>query len=196
MANNTHSLDLENGSSQYASIADASQTGLDLSGDFTLEAWVKIESLPGTGNRIIMGKHGDNGDQRAYRLDVDTAGKLGLIVTDDGTWTNGHRLWIRSPLAIPTGIHVHVAVSFNIGTETAIFYVNGVAMEGANTLDVGTSLGATLFNSNQPFAIGCDFDPSNAGRNFWDGLIDEVRVWSDIRTATEIADNIFADVTG
>ena len=37
---NTHSLDLERGSNQYASIADAAQTGLDLSGDFTIVARV------------------------------------------------------------------------------------------------------------------------------------------------------------
>lgn len=35
---NTQSLDLEDGSSQYLSITDASQTSLDITGDITLEA--------------------------------------------------------------------------------------------------------------------------------------------------------------
>ena len=42
---NTHSTDLESGSSQYWSITDASQTGLDITGDFSIEGWVKLESL-------------------------------------------------------------------------------------------------------------------------------------------------------
>lgn len=45
---NTYSLVLNSGSSQYAYINDASQTGLDLSGDFTFEAYVNPESAPGS----------------------------------------------------------------------------------------------------------------------------------------------------
>jgi hypothetical protein len=42
---NTHSLDLELSSSQYAYITDANQTGLDITGDFTIEAWIKLNRL-------------------------------------------------------------------------------------------------------------------------------------------------------
>ena len=44
---NTHSIDLESGSSQYLSIADVSQTGLDITGDMTIACAVRVESLPG-----------------------------------------------------------------------------------------------------------------------------------------------------
>lgn len=37
---NTHALTLVAASSQYAYISDASQTGLDLSTDFTFEMWL------------------------------------------------------------------------------------------------------------------------------------------------------------
>jgi len=43
------SIDLERSSSQYLSITDASQTGLDFTGDFTIEGWVKLESSLTTG---------------------------------------------------------------------------------------------------------------------------------------------------
>jgi len=45
---NTHSIALAAASSQSLSITDGSQTGLDLSGDFTIEAWIKLTQLPST----------------------------------------------------------------------------------------------------------------------------------------------------
>ena len=53
---NSHSLDLESSSSQYASITDASQTGLDITGDLTIELWAKFESLPSEYNYSIVSK--------------------------------------------------------------------------------------------------------------------------------------------
>ena len=49
-SSNTASVDLEANSSQYASISDASQTGLDLTSDLTLALWVRFEFVPSSGN--------------------------------------------------------------------------------------------------------------------------------------------------
>ena len=43
-------------------ISDATQTGLDLTGDHTVEAFIKMESLPSNGNyMVIVAKHGSSG---------------------------------------------------------------------------------------------------------------------------------------
>jgi YD repeat-containing protein len=59
-AGNSHSLDLESSSSQYASISDLNQVGLDFSNDLTLGAWVKFETLTTGGNYGAPGVF-DNG---------------------------------------------------------------------------------------------------------------------------------------
>ena len=51
---NTYSLDLELTSSQYAYIADGDQTGLDITGDFTYEMWIKLEQLPSTAGASFL----------------------------------------------------------------------------------------------------------------------------------------------
>ena len=56
---NTHSLDLELGSSQYAYIDNGDQSGLGVTGDFTIEAWVRIETFGAT-NHAIVGKRNND----------------------------------------------------------------------------------------------------------------------------------------
>ena len=66
---NTHSVDLESTSSQYASRADTAS--LSITGDITLEAYLKPESLPTTGNTMtIISKWDETGATRSYKMDV------------------------------------------------------------------------------------------------------------------------------
>lgn len=66
---NTNSLDLESGSSQYASRADTAS--LSITGDISLEAQIKPESLPTVGNTMaLISKWDESGATRSYRLDI------------------------------------------------------------------------------------------------------------------------------
>src|SRR3990167_3308618 len=66
---NTHSLDLEASSSQYATAADSAS--LSITGDITLEANVKAESLPAAGADMgIISKWNGNSDERSYMMSV------------------------------------------------------------------------------------------------------------------------------
>ncbi|MCK5027199.1 MAG: hypothetical protein KAS07_02160, partial [Candidatus Pacebacteria bacterium] len=64
----SHSTNLVRSSSQYWSIIDTSQTGLDFAGDFTFEAWVKLDSLPSneTSPFGLFNKYNTDGNQRSY----------------------------------------------------------------------------------------------------------------------------------
>lgn len=66
---NTASLDLESGSSQYATAADSAS--LSITGDLTLEGYFKPESLPTVGNSMsLITKWNENSDERSYRFDI------------------------------------------------------------------------------------------------------------------------------
>lgn len=82
---NTHSLDLEAGSSHYATAADSAT--LSITGDISLEAYIKFESLPSVDNSMVfISKWNENGNQRSYLFEL-----LALSATfgdsSDGTLT-------------------------------------------------------------------------------------------------------------
>jgi len=182
---NTYSLDLEASSSQYASITDASQTGLDLSGDFTIEAWVKMET--NTGNMVIASKT-DSASDRSYTFRL-ASGKLQCEVYGDGTTSNRRVLESNNTVAT-VGVWTHLAVSFDLSAGTFVLYEDGLSISGT-TNDAGTV--ASIYDSGSAFVVGAD---DGTPSQFLDGLIDEVRVWDDIRTASEIQDNIGVELNG
>jgi len=194
---NTKSLDLELSSSQNATIADASQTGLDLSEDLTIECWIKLEqTASGIGAQVTMVSKADGGaGKRFYAFYLRSADNLlGIDISDDGTANDGHFLkWKGTTAFTTTGVWYHIAVTLDLSSETCIFYVDGVAENG--TVDYGTALGISLAGNDISFKVG-SFQDNGTADKFFDGLIDEVRVWSDVRTPTEIDDNKAVELVG
>lgn len=185
---NTHSLDLERSSTQYASISDASQTGLDFTGDFTIEAWIKLEQLPSTagGNMVIVSK--DDVNNRCYNLDIKGSDDKLSIQYFSGGSVNRHQMNLAFDSG-DVGTWVHVAVSVDVSAETATFYKNGSSQASTYAID---SNGTSVDDDPAEFRIGAQ--GNNA--QYFDGLIDEVRVWNDIRTSGEIASNYQTELTG
>jgi subtilisin-like proprotein convertase family protein len=94
---------------------------------------------------------------------------------------------------VPLNTWTHVAATWTggAGNFTVQFYVNGApsgaAVNNAGTWNI-TSDSLTVGSIRAPFG----------GKNFY-GFIDEVRMWTDLRTSTEIRDNRFVglgDATG
>lgn len=171
---NTHSLDLEESSSQYAGITDASQTGLDITGDITLEAWVNIESEPSGTSYMIMSKWDAANDASfMFRYQDDTGLKLRFFVFDSSNTQDTFTITQN----LGTATWHHVAVSWDASESTAKFYVDGVQTGGDQT---GSK--TNIKNSGADFRIGARADDVL----FFDGKIDECRIWNDIRTGQEI----------
>ena len=174
----THSIDLESGSSQHLSITDASQTGLDITGDMTIECWAKLESQPPSNNNMgIVGKRASGAGNRAYNFyygDVSGTTKLGFTWTDDGTNQDdvGHNY------SLETGRWYHLAVSIDVSGPDVKWYVDG---ELVDTDSSGTR--TSIYDNDDPFYIGT----MQATGDYFDGLMKDVRVFSDVRTASEIA---------
>lgn len=176
----THSLDLEASSSQYASISDASQTGLDITGALTLEAWIKVESTPGSGAYYsIISKGSVNGasdtnTQYLFYYDNDSAQRMGFLVRSAGA---NKVLSVNQSLA--TGVWYHVAATYEPSTAMRI-YLNG--REIANTT---ASVPASLVNTARFVGVGVG-DNGGAASMLFDGLIKDARIFNDVRTQTEI----------
>lgn len=183
---NTHALDLESSSSQYASISNAAQTGLGITGDMTIECSVKFESLPTSGNTMrLVQKYNPTGNQRGYSMFVENvAGTYYLCFdySDNGTTVRNHG---RVAFPFVVGVKYHLATSIDVSTTQVINYVDGVAKA------TNTGAGTAIFGNTSDFIIG-----QIAGGSYVDGIIDEVRVWDDIRTAAEISSNMYRELVG
>ncbi|MGE4053278.1 MAG: LamG-like jellyroll fold domain-containing protein [Vicinamibacterales bacterium] len=183
-SDNTYALDLESGSSQYASIADASQTGLDITGDITMSAWIKLESFAYEQMQHIISKRQGSGNQRSYNFYLYQNAGSPLMILDTQSDGYAASCAVNVSWTPSTGTWYHVAVTKD-GT-TVKFYVNGTQQGSTQTC---TS--ATIYNGTAPFQIGALTGESS----YFDGIIDDVRIWSRDLAGTEVSDLYVSPVT-
>lgn len=177
MAFPTQSIDFERGSSQEATILDASQTGLDFSDILTFECWVKPEDVSTAGTQLIFFcKRLSTGNQRSYFWiwDKDT-GLLSFVSFTDGS-TVGCSVGVTWAPTTATWYHLAVTKS---GTSIK-FYVNGV-QQGATQ----TGSNGTIYNGSASFSLGGFPNDSQ----WMDGRMVLARAWNVVRTEAEIAAN-------
>lgn len=185
---NTHSANFVSASSQSLSILDSSQTGLDIVGDITIEAWVK----PSIGTTYAIAGKWNNADyNNAYYLQLANTGKFNFYYSDTGVWTSHNTgLYFTYDFTSLSNTWFHVAVAVDVDAKTGYLYLNGSLVE---TLTNSSGYATSIYNSPVRFEIGAAATNSTARYN---GKMDEVRVWNDIRTAQEIADNYNTELTG
>jgi len=179
---NTHSIDFESSSSQYAFITDADQTGLDLTSTFTLEGWIKFESFGDSWNWFIFKANSSlSADQRSYFFGYyapDQSLRLGIY-----NGNNNNQSQVSWEPELDTWYHV--AVTFD--SNQVKFFVNG-SQQGTTQTNTYNSAN----NGSADFNFGAD----KTNPFYIDGKFDDWRVWNDVRTPTEIADNYKKELVG
>lgn len=189
MSTNTHSIDLEADSSQYLTVADS--VSLSITGDMSVEAWIKLESNPADGDGYeVVSKHNTTGDQRSYDMIIRNNGgslRCEVLLSSDGTSTNQvqHN---SDTMTLNNGTWYHIAFTVNFTSNEFKFYLDG-SQHG--TTQTESTINA-IFNSTATVEIGRHAQFSS----HFDGLIDEVRIWSDERTSTEISDSKSIELVG
>jgi hypothetical protein len=149
---------------------------LQIPGDVTVEAWVYISSYP-TGafpfaEIVINSALGDLEEENALYTLAITGDSLVDCFHENGAGINNA---VVSKSKVPLGTWRHVAEVRNITAQTYEIYVNGV-------LDtIGTYLNNPTGGSNSAFYVG-----SSPGALDFHGIIDEVRVWSTMRTQAQL----------
>jgi hypothetical protein len=110
-------------------------------------------------------------------LVTSTTYRLRLGLSSNGTNSE----FLTKDLSITTAQNMRVGVSWKASTSTATFYKDGIS--------IGTAVGTfTSINDNTSLpAIGADFN--STARSFFDGKIDDVRVFASERTAAEMLAN-------
>jgi MSHA biogenesis protein MshQ len=120
-------------------------------------------------------------NNRWFFLTKRASGALRFVVTDSSNNTYSVETGGNSTAA---NTWVHVAVSWSFGSNARIrVYINGVQQATANTSTnrLSASIDTLYFGDNRSGVTG-----SNGTGNSSDGQIDEVRIYTNERTATEI----------
>ncbi|GGG43988.1 HYR domain-containing protein [Bizionia arctica] len=136
----------------------------NLNNSFSIEAWIKINNL--TGTKTIISKR--NGTSTASGYDLSMIG--------DRLYFRYNGSQIVSNYSMNTSKWYHVAVSYN-GSYT--MYIDGFEARGA------TAGSAPAGNTNKAL-IGAMDITDNSPTNYFNGGIDEVRIWNTALSVTQI----------
>ncbi|MFT3932109.1 MAG: T9SS type A sorting domain-containing protein [Chitinophagaceae bacterium] len=159
-----------NGSSQYINIPD--QSSIELSASFTIEGWVYPT---GVGSDATQGGSIIN-KENSYEIARFADGTLQYALSANGT--GGDWTWINTSIVLALNKWTHISF-VKLGTAITI-YINGVSAY------TNASAPAVLIANTQALRIG---NRTNAG-HFFNGNMDELRIWNTARTQTEIKTNM------
>jgi hypothetical protein len=164
--------DFEAGDTEHFEIADnASLSTGDI--DYTIAAWVQLESLA-TGT--IAAKFGTTGNQREWRFYYDaTASRFRLSVSPTGA-SAGTVTASADTFGVPsTGTWYHV-----VAWHDSVNNLVGISVNGGTADTTAHATGS--INGTAAFTVGVRLDPA---ADYWDGLIDEVGFWKRVLTSSE-----------
>jgi hypothetical protein len=168
-----NALDFDGGN-DHISLLDP---GYTFGNAITLEAWIKVPDFETGGAIISHFNTAGNFPGFSWEIGATVAdAKMEFFVNDGG----GSHIWLRDTdgPALNDDIWHHVAISYD-GT-IATFYV-----DGNQTTQVGG--GVPVGEANNNIYIGRDSNPSISRP--LDAQIDEVRIWTSVRSEAEIQNN-------
>ncbi len=158
-------------SSSYISVRPTPTT--DITGSFTIEAWLKKGYFNGL-SRGIVSKGYLYGAYSNFGLRITPEGRIEIV-------TNGQiRLVSRSSSALPLSKWTHIAAKFNLSSNGFSIYKNGIL-----DTSVTSTVNVTPTSTTDSLFIGL------AGKNrCFEGTIDELRIWNTSLSEDEIRRNM------
>jgi len=144
-------------------------------GDLSFTGWIRAQASPGV-RTLLDKRHFDTGFISGYHIYLFN-GRLGIQLADGG-FTN-----YISDAFVADGLFHHVAITVE-RTPSLVggiaFYVDGVNVDSADPSDRTGSIANAA-----PLRMGAR---SGFPSGFWDGVIDEVELFSRVLDPSEVAD--------
>ena len=140
---------------------------------YTKEAWLK-RGAGGVENNIVSG-----GSDGRHALLASSSNSYSLTAGHNGAGYDN----VSDSVPLPQDVWTHVAVTYDSTTQEMILYRNGMEVDREDTV--------APFDSGNAVRIG-----SFSGSSLFNGQIDEVRIWSDVRTIDEIRANMCRSLAG
>jgi hypothetical protein len=164
-------LDFDAASSDSVTLAASPATGM--TNGFTIEAWAYPTTSTGS-HRIL-----------SNFLSTPSRGFAFGIRNNNWRFTTfGIKDYDTAAATVTTGPWTHMAITRN-AANTATFYRNGVLLQS-----VTHTTGSLL--STSTLTVGAN----PIGTEYWQGGVDEIRVWNHVRTQSQIAASMNNELTG
>lgn len=151
-----------NGSTQYVTAPDS--TSLNVTGALTLAAWIKPTAIGGDYKTIVSKRQNTN--PTSYQM---------YLGNNDGVLSYYNGTQYRSGYTPRTNVWTHVAITLNGGRLT--MYADGKEIYGTTGVAMPSSTSGAL-------SVGVPGSYTSA--EFFQGYIDDVRVYTQSITATDI----------
>jgi hypothetical protein len=165
-----------NGSTQYVNVPDA--TSLELSGSWTVSAWVNPAGFPTSGNNTKLITRDDSGANTNYGIAVDNnqnCGGLGWKVYFNNT--AGSAYYACYVTTINTGTWYLVTGVWDSSAQNEYLYLNGALVATQNQAgNVPTS------NTGGSLELGNEYSLAR----YLNGTIDDARVYNRALSASEV----------
>ncbi len=147
---------------------------LNAANSFTIQAWTLLTSYNSSNWNMVINK------ESSYELGIS-----------GGFWTYAFlgTSWTGVSTGIPYELNVwhHVAVTRLAGENIVKFYLDGALVFTGSADGVGTG---SVGTSTYPLTIGGRSPTLGSATAPWTGQLDEVRLFSTVRTAAEIASDM------
>ena len=143
-----------------------------ITGDYTVEAWIKPASLSSGRHAVVSFRYMELGQD---------AGKVYFWQAYDSSWGKGYQYtspWVL--LDVTKFSHIVGVFHKDAGVD---LYVDGNYI-GSDTTKTGTTL--NIFG-NTYAGVWYQMPPAGPGGAWFNGLIDEVRIWDEALTSSEVA---------
>ena len=177
-----YALDFD-GSNDYVEVPYASAINPT---SYTVSAWAKVEGGSGDWRSVITSRSETGSNDKGYTIYAGN-NDTWQFWTGTGTGTNidgGSWHQINSGVSVGSG-WAFLTATYD-GT-TMKFYVNGV-QKGGN-LDASAHK-----NTTEPMRIGAGKTEDTVPEYYFNGKIDEIRIWNDVRTQSEIREYMHKEV--
>lgn len=145
-----------------------------LDGNMTAMAWIKLNAV--TAGTMQVVEQASRGDQQNFSLEINRqAGKLSAI------WGDQQIIFSNANLSAGTWYHVALVRSGSRGNWRVTLYING-ASDNSTTTPYNPNA-----TSDREDTIGSLKNANGDYRQFFDGKIDDVRLYTRALTASEIS---------
>lgn len=151
---------------------------LNITGDITIEAWVKFTSMPSDRANLVGKPNAAGTGYSTYNFELEKNGAnydLRLVMDSGGVFAVDYLSWNPS-----TNVWYHVAVTRVSSSGAYKFYVDGVEV-ASGTGTSGNTTGDTSAVYLGRFGDGTPLQ--------LDGRLSLVRIWNTVRTGIQINDN-------
>ena len=201
-------INLQAQTQQYALEFDGIDDYVEFDGDLvlpdtlTIEMWVNpyttyiLDPDDGFG-QYFLGKHAPDGSDNILLIGYHTHYRNGTYYNDrDGLFVrvggNGDEKFASGGNRIAGWHHLAVIIqAIDTDSSDVTVYRNGDLLFTA-----GVSSALNDNSSNKPLVLGMDWDAGNVMTDFFNGQINEVRIWNCVRSQAEIQSNMNLNLTG